>query len=492
MLTLHHALSADGLEPMEETHLRRLINQYTVHQPANDLRTHYYLGKHSLRAAGKLGMAMPPGLARLETVLGWPAKAVTTLEHRLNLNGFVLPDQPTKDQGLSDIWADNNMPVEVSMTHTASLIHGTAFVTISAGDEASGEPPVLVQARSAREATCLWSHRRREIIAGLTVNAETDWEPGSMTLWLPDRVVILTKTRNSWEIDRRPHRLGIVPMVMLSFRPHLEREFGVPRISHTVMGLTDSAARTVLRMEGTAEFFSFPQRYAIGVEEDDFSDSFKTYLNRFLALGRDAEGNPPQMGEFTSSSPQPHIEQLRATAMLFSGETSIPLGYLGIVHDNPSSADAIRAAEADLITVAERAQSVYGYGWSTVMRIAQYIRDGIPDDNLRHLEVQWKDPATPTKAANAQSVMALVSAGVLPAHSEVTWELLGYDPATISRLKADTAADDAKNRLGQLLPTPAENDAQSAPGSGVEERLAKGESGLVVGDMEDPEISKVM
>lgn len=486
MLTLHNALGADGLDATEQIHLRRLINQYTAHQAANDLRTLYYLGKHSLRAAGKLGMAMPPGLARLETVLGWPAKAVTTLEHRLNLSGFVLPNQPTKDEGLSDIWADNNMPVEVSMTHTASLIHGTAFVTISAGDQAAGEPPVLVQARSAREATCLWSHRRREIIAGLTVNTETEWEPGSMSLWLPDRVVTLTKTNSSWEVERRPHRLGIVPMVMLSFRPHLEREFGVPRISNTVMGLTDSAARTVLRMEGTAEFFSFPQRYAIGVEEDDFADSFKTYLNRFLALGRDGEGNAPEMGQFSSSSPQPHIEQLRATAMLFSGETSIPLGYLGIIHDNPSSADAIRAAEADLITVAERAQSVYGYGWAKVMRIAQYIRDGHPNDQLRHLEVQWKDPATPTKAANAQSVMALVSAGVLPAHSEVTWELLGYDQATISRLKADTAVDDSKHRLETLTPPGAAEETGSAPGSVQEGR---GEPRPVVGDMDDPMIS---
>lgn len=304
----------------------------------------------------------------------------------------------------------------------------------------AGEPEAVIAARSAREATALWSRRSRSIAAGLTVNAAEAGEPATVSLWLPDRVVVLTAGRGGWSVYRSPHRLGRVPMEMLVHRPHLEREFGMSRITGTVMDLTDSAARTVLRMEGTAEFFSFPQRYALGVDGDDFADTFRTYLNRFLALGRDTEGQIPQLGQFTASSPQPHIEQLRAVASLFSGETSIPLNYLGIVHDNPSSADAIRAAEADLITVAERAQRIYGAAWARVMGLARRVRDGAGAPAPR-LRVQWRDPATPTKAANAQSVMALVSAGVLPAMSEVTWELLGYDEATITRLSAAAATE---------------------------------------------------
>lgn len=286
----------------------------------------------------------------------------------------------------------------------------------------------------------MWSRRARSIAAGLTVNAAEAGEPATVSLWLPDRVVVLTAAPGGWSVHRSPHRLGRVPMEMLVHRPHLEREFGMSRITGTVMDLTDSAARTVLRMEGTAEFFSFPQRYALGVDGDDFADTFRTYLTRFLALGRDTEGGLPQLGQFTASSPQPHIEQLRAVASLFSGETSIPLNYLGIVHDNPSSADAIRAAEADLITVAERAQRIYGAAWARVMGLARRVRDGAGAPAPR-LRVQWRDPATPTKAANAQSVMALVSAGVLPAMSEVTWELLGYDEATITRLSAAAATE---------------------------------------------------
>lgn len=447
MRTIESIPAMDGLDAREAAIIKQLATQYSSYQASNNLRSLYYLGKHSLRAAGKLGLAVPAQIGKLETILGWPAKAVTTLEHRLNLRGFVTENG--NHDGFAEIMDDNNFLLEASMTHTASLIHGTAFVTVSQGDTQSGEPKAVIAARSAREATALWSRRSRKIIAGLTLNPKTDWEDATVSIWLPDRVITATDTRAGWKLTRQAHSMGQVPMVMLSFRPHLEEEFGVSRITKTVMGLTDSAMRTMIRMEGTAEFFSFPQRYALGVQEEDFANTFKTYLNRFLALGRDDNGELPTMGEFTSSSPQPHIEQLRVLASMFSGETSIPLNYLGIVQDNPSSADAIRAAEADLITVAERAQRTYGPAWAQVMRMAHAIHAGGWDPGLTRIEPQWRDPATPTAAATAQSVMSLVQAGVLPGKSRVTWELLGYDEATILRLEADAAREVAETAFSR-------------------------------------------
>lgn len=459
MVEIMSASASYGLEAAEQRVLARLTSQFQQHQPSNDLRSLYYLGKRSLVAAGKLGMAMPPSIGKLETILGWPAKAVTTLEHRLDVRGFVLPHSPDQDEGLAEIAAENHLDLEMSMTHTASLIHGTAFTTVSAGDTQSGEPPVIIASRSAREATALWSRRSRAVTAGLTVNPAEGDHPGQVVLWLPHVIITIEETRGGWKVRRQPHSLGRVPMQMVAFRPHLEREFGVSRITTPVMNLTDSAVRTVLRMEGTAEFFSFPQRYALGVDSEGFANTFKTYLNRFLALGRDNDGEIPEMGEFTSSSPQPHIEQLRATAMLFSGETSIPLNYLGIVHDQPASADAIRAMEADLITVAERAQRVFGGAWTRTMADAQHIRDGVSNPAMTRLTAQWRDPATPTKAANAQSVMSLVAAGVLPKRSRVTWELLGYDEATISRLEAESARERAVERADALAGVTAPDDS---------------------------------
>lgn len=458
LTTTKTAATAPGLDAKETRTLKALVNQLSSHQQSNNLRSLYYTGKQSLAAAGKLGMAMPPQLKKLETVLGWPAKAVTTLEHRLNPLGFTVPGDDDVDAQLAEIAIDNAMTEHMSMTHTAALIHGTAFVTVSAGDEAAGEPPALIAGRSAREATALYSRRNRQISAGLTVNSATLDAPNQLVMWTSEYILeIIVEKSRAW-VTRKPHALGRVPMERLAFRPHLEQTFGVPRVNDSVMQLTDAAARTMIRMEGTAEFFSFPQRYAIGVEGDDFMDTFKTYLNRFLALGAPDDGAPmPQMGQFSASSPEPHIAQLRAIAGMFSGETSIPLNYLGIVQDNPASADAIRATEADLVGVAERAQTGFGPTWSRVMAMAHQVanNDLDPDPRLKQVLCQWRDAATPTKAAQAQSVMSLVSQGVLPPNSAVTYRLLGYDEATVAELVADARTAAGRQALAALRPTAA-------------------------------------
>lgn len=446
------AAVAPGLDIQEQRALATMVKQWEAHQPSNDLRSLYYLGKRSLQYAGKLGMAMPPKLAKLETILGWPAKAVTTLEQRLNPVGFVVRGESDPDPVLDEITEENHLTDLWSMAHTSSLIHGSAFVTVSAGDEAVGEPAAIINARSAREATALMSRRTRRIVAGMTINAAGADAPNQIVLWRPDMVVEITQNGQGWEIHRKPHWLGRVPMENISFRPHLEQDFGMPRITDEVMGLNDAAVRTFLRMEGQAEFFSFPTRWATGVSGDDFADSFKIYMNRFLALGRDDDGNLPNLGEFKAASPEPHIAQLRAIAGQFAGATSIPLNYLGIVHDNPSSADAIHAAEADLIAVAERATRGYGNSWARIQAMAHQIKLGEyePDPRMRHLITQWRDPATPTAAAAAQSVMSLVSVGVLPPNSAVTYRLLGYDEATVQQLVADARSQAGRQALAAL------------------------------------------
>lgn len=450
------AAVAPGLDAQEQSALALMAKQLQAHQRSNDLRSMYYLGKRSLRAAGKLGMAMPPQLGRLETILGWPAKAVTTLEHRLNPTGFVVRGESEPDSVLEEVAWDNQLSELQSMAHTASLIHGTAFVTVSAGDESQGEPPAIIAARSAREASALYNKRTRRIVAGMTLNSDEVGNTQQVVLWLPDTIVEITRAGNSWRVERHPHWLGAVPMERLAFRPHLEQTFGMPRITDEVMGLNDAAVRTMLRMEGTAEFFSFPQRYALGVDSDDFADTFKTYLNRFLALGPDEDsGTLPQIGQFNPSSPQPHIDQLRAIAGQFSGATSIPLNYLGIVHDNPSSADAIHAAEADLIAVATRATEGYGPAWARAAGYAHqiYNRDYKPDPRMKGLITQWRDPATPTASAAAQSVMSLISVGALPPNSAVTYRLLGYDEATVQQLVADARSAAGRQALAALSKT---------------------------------------
>ena len=210
--------------------------------------------------------------------------------------------------------------------------------------------------------------------------------------------------------------------------------------------------RTLLRSEIAAEFFSAPQRYLLGADMEAFEDEngelkpgWESIIGHLLVASRpvDDNGNTsesnPVAGQFAQASMEPHAAELRSVATMF-----IPVNYLGIVQDNPASADAIRAAESDLISVAESAQNDFAAAWAEVAilaAMASRAARGLPweVDDLAGIRPVWRDASTPTKAAQAQSVMTLVTAGVLPPTSEVTYELLGFDRVTRQRLLVEAA-----------------------------------------------------
>lgn len=450
---------ADALDAKEARLVQKLVDSIVEHEPRNALRSAYIDGENRLQ---HLGLSIPPELRNIEAVVGWPAKAVYTLENRLDLDGFVLTDGSPADERLDGLADRNNLRGESSQGHTASLTHGTAFVSVTPGDGVR-TPDAVIMAHSARQATALRSRTTRLLTAGMVATAPDADQPGSVTVFTEDAEIVLIYEGSKVWVERNEHGLGRVPMVDLSHRPWLERPFGISRISRPVMSLTDQAVRALVRAEAHGEFLSFPQRFLMGADQDAFRTSdgetvtgWELYLGRLNAIPRDKNDNLPELKEFAGTSGQAHTEHLRSIAMMFSGETSIPPSFLGVIQDNPASADAIRAAEADLVKHAERAQSVFGQAWCEVARLAVHVADGVYPDHLEGLRARWRDAATPTRAAAAQSVMSLVSAGILPPISEVTYELLGYDESMIRRLMADATRAAATGALTELLQPTAE------------------------------------
>jgi hypothetical protein len=94
-------------------------------------------------------------------------------------------------------------------------------------------------------------------------------------------------------------------------------------------------------------------------------------------------------------------------------------------------------------------------------------------EGLELLSTKWRDPSTPTKAAAADAVMKLVSAGVLPADSAVTLEQLGFDQTTIDRITADRRRAQAGDRLTQLVAA-----ARQATGQAVTDGNSNADSGV--------------
>ncbi|WP_159844894.1 phage portal protein [Nocardia sp. CY41] len=437
------------LDHQEQNTLDCLIRQFRAKWPRNELRARYYDGKNVLK---DFGISIPPQLRSVETVVGWPAKAVDSLSRRCRLDGFVIPDGDADSLGITEMWSANRMDIEAPQAQTSAFLHSVAFIATTLGDVASGEPEILMTARSALSGTGIWDPRRRRLSSALSIIAYDestahDRMITELVVYLPDRVLTLTRdSKGKWTVDRRKHTLGRVPVEALVYRPRLDRPFGSSRITRAVMSITDEAVRTVLRTEVSAEFYSSPQRYMLGADPDAFVDAqgavrtgWEAILGRMLAIARDDEGNVPTVGTFPQMSMQPHIEHMRSVATRFAGETNLTVGSLGVVQDNPSSAEAIYAAKEELITEAEAAGEVFGTAWCNAIRTGLMMREKrteMPAEWAK-LRAKLRDPATPSRSAAADAVMKTVSAFPWMAESQVALEQLGWDQTTIDRAMAD-------------------------------------------------------
>src|SRR5690606_23919523 len=215
-VTLMGALDGTGLSPDHLEIFRELVGQLYQKQWRNMLRRRYYDYKQGLR---DLGIAIPPQMKTVETVLGWPAKSVDMLARRVVLEGLVLPDGDIDAFGWADIWRVSRMAVGSDMYHRGtivwsaagvagvvggvsvrhkrldvesamynreSMICSTALISVSRGDVSVGEPEVLILGRSAQDATGLWDPRRRGLSAALSVvSVDKNGVPDYVIMYLP-------------------------------------------------------------------------------------------------------------------------------------------------------------------------------------------------------------------------------------------------------------------------------------------------------------------
>ena len=440
-------VAADDLNLIDQ-----LLDQLRMYETSNALKAAYYEGDQRIHS---LGISVPPAMSRLEAVVGWPGTTVDVLEERLDWYGWQSEDDT---HGLQDVYTSNGLDVDAGMAHLDALIYGTSFAVVGTGDD--DEPSPLVTIHSPRGMTGLWDARRRRLKAAVSTVVEQG-QVTEVTLYKPDETILLVRSQLTpgWTVeDRDRHNLGRVPVVQFVNRGRASRLGGRSEISQAIRYYTDDAVRTMVGMEVNREFYSAPQRYALGVDESAFTDAggnvrtgWETIMGRVWALDRDDDGNLPEVGQFTPASPAPYLEQVKGLALLVAAEAAIPPSYLGFATDNPASGDAIQKSEARLVKRAERRQLGFGRGWHEVGRLALLVRDGqVPDDFDRSVTQEWRDASTPTNAADADAAVKLVAAGILPAGSPVTYNRIGLSPSDQRQLDADRRRESGSAVLTQV------------------------------------------
>lgn len=328
-----------------------------------ELRYKHYEMKH---IAKDLKISTPPQLIYMTETLGWCAKAVDSLADRLVFREF-----RNDNFDLTSIYQMNNPDVLFDSAVTSALIGSCCFVYIS--PDKDGYPRLqVIDGRNATGELDPITGLLTEGYAILQRSSETDkpileayFEPKRTTYLREGKVYMITN-----------HQVEYPLLVPIIFRPDEKRPFGHSRISRACMSIVDAAVRTVKRSEISAEFYSFPQKWATGLAQDhEDMDNWKAAMSAMLTFEMDDQGNHPILGQFAQGSMQPHIDQFRMFAAQFAGETGLTMDDLGFPTENPSSAEAIKAAHENLRLTARKAQRNFGTGILNVGMLAACLRD---------------------------------------------------------------------------------------------------------------------
>lgn len=341
-------------------YLRRKLNNKRIRV---DTRYKFYEMKNRAQDLSKI---IPEEFNWLSATLGWCGKAVDSVADRLVFDSF---DNDNFD--IMEIFKMNNPDVFFDSAILSALISSCCFVYISADDSgyprlqvidggnATGEIDPITGLLSEGYAVLKRDDNDRAIIEAYFVKGET---------------YIIRKGQQRPQIikNKVPYPL-LVPII---YRPDAKRPFGHSRISRACMKIMEAALRTIKRSEVSAEFYSFPQKYVVGMANDSEPlDRWRATISTMLSFTKDEDGDSPTLGQFIQQSMTPYVDQLRMFASLFAGETGLTLDDLGFPSDNPSSSEAIKASHENLRLIARKAQRTFASGFLNVGYLAACLRD---------------------------------------------------------------------------------------------------------------------
>lgn len=322
---------------------------------------YYEMKNHAL----DFGISSPPELRMWSSVIGWCAKGVDSLADRLDLSGF--KDDVFDLEGIYDV---NNRDVLIDAAILGALICSCSFIYIS--EDAQGFP--RLQVIDGDNATGIIDPVTQMLNEGYAVlERDQIGNPIKEAYFTYEYTAFYEGGRLVEEIPNKAPYPLLVPVI---FKPDAKRPFGHSRISRACMSITGSALRTIKRSEISAEFYSFPQKYATGLDQDVEIDKWSAAMSAMMQFTVNEDGQDKvKLGQFAQQSMAPHTEQLKMFAAMFAGEVGLTLDDLGFPQSNPSSYEAIKAAHENLRLTAKRAQKSFGIGFLNAGFLAACIRD---------------------------------------------------------------------------------------------------------------------
>lgn len=437
----------DGLSDDAQAKFKNLLDVFDKHASANRKKERYYEGRVTLGEVN-LGIALPEGMKGLEIGCAWGAKTVDVLASRSMFDGYVSEDG-TDVAELAQIVRDNNLIAEYPKTCRDELKLGASFATLSADDEIG----VKVKFHSENTAAAVWDGEKSRIAYGMAIvateqDADKQYMPSVINLHTDTDIWVLRKVTDSkWTATAHPHIMGEPLMVPLIYNPTSAKPFGQSRIKEPIRRLIQGYVRTVANATIGLEFSTAPQKYLLGVTDEQFDavvdQKFKQYVGSIIASTTNPEtGEKPSFGQLTQGTIEPHVSMLRMLATQFSAATGLTVTDTGVVNDaNPTSSDAILAQSQTLVLLAEQLNAGNNEALRKIGMMAIAIKNGTTLDELtdeqKNITAHFKNPAMPSVAATADAAVKIAGARPGFGETDTFLRMIGFSQADIRLIKAE-------------------------------------------------------
>lgn len=358
-----------------------------------------------------------------------PSVQVGSIAERLRVTALIRDGQ--EDAELWGDFVDNDLDQQLpdAFRIAMGLRHSYAIVWDKTG---RAKPKVTIEHPSM--VTIDVDPGTRETLAGFK-----RWSVDGMTkavMYLPDHIVTLeangeaavTGFRQTGEVA---NPLGVVPVVRFDNGDRSEIEDLKP--------LVDALNKLLADLMVGSEYYARPRRWATGVEM--LTDEEGNAVNPFPEGDRMmiAEQNEARFG----SLPAADLSSYEAAVKIIQGQimavSALPAHYLGQLVGQTPGADGLRAAEAALTARAEAKQARFGRTVEAIGRLCYGIRTESDPDSVS-VKVRWADPATRSVAQEADAVVKLHQAGLLPA--DYALARLGYDREQIQEIRKARRAEE--------------------------------------------------
>lgn len=370
-----------------------------------------------------------------------PRLAVTALAERLRITGFTNPE----------VWADwigNDLDQLSGVSHREALLLGDSYVIVWA--DRFGRPKVTIE--SAKQVAVQRDPGTRQIVA-----AVKRWEerPANVThamLYESEQITHLVAqqvgaTTGFTAVDSIANPLSAIPVVNLRNSDRLLDDYGSSEIDD-LKPLVDALNKSLVDMMVTSEYVGRPRRWATGIElteeavlDENGNETGETVEVNPLPEGARAlisENEAAKFGQLAAADLAGYEASVRVLLGQIMAVSTLPSHYVGVFTDNPASADALRAAEASLTARAESRQATFGRSWEQVARLIMAVRYGVDPASV-DVRVQWADAATRSVAQEADAIVKLHQAGLLPASHAL--RKLGYSDDEVTEIRAARRAE---------------------------------------------------